>query len=251
MSTYAQQTDIENFIEGWVTDDPFALERLIRRCEHSIDRIVVPINFELPPSQVIAISGASGGTFAVDWNGLATPQEPFNVSTAQLQTDLINLPGVGLNQSGDPNVHVLGTPASGVWTIIWDRSWAQTNWPGYLVPQVTVDTSHLTGPNVSYTVSVVKGRKINPVTDIDINQQIGLSHAVAAQVEFRSAMGERFFVRPQYPSVKGPDFTTTGRLSHVAPKARGELAQVGLLMTGARAVAGMGRRGVARGWPNY
>lgn len=37
---YAQQADVEAYIEGWVTDDANALARLIRRCELDVDTLL-------------------------------------------------------------------------------------------------------------------------------------------------------------------------------------------------------------------
>lgn len=38
---YAQQADVEAYIEGWVTDDANALARLIRRCELDVDTLLL------------------------------------------------------------------------------------------------------------------------------------------------------------------------------------------------------------------
>lgn len=40
MPTYAQQSDVESYIEGWVTDNATALDRLIERAERDIDNAV-------------------------------------------------------------------------------------------------------------------------------------------------------------------------------------------------------------------
>jgi len=40
MPTYAQRTDVEGYIEGWVTTDADALDRLIERAERDIDNAV-------------------------------------------------------------------------------------------------------------------------------------------------------------------------------------------------------------------
>ena len=37
MGTYATQDDVEDYIEGWTTEDPDALERLIERAESDLD----------------------------------------------------------------------------------------------------------------------------------------------------------------------------------------------------------------------
>ncbi len=43
MATYATQADHEAYVEGWVTDDPAALERILQRAERDIDRVLGPI----------------------------------------------------------------------------------------------------------------------------------------------------------------------------------------------------------------
>lgn len=42
MPTYATQTDFEAYVEGWVTDDADALDRLLERAELDVDRILGP-----------------------------------------------------------------------------------------------------------------------------------------------------------------------------------------------------------------
>lgn len=243
MSTYAQQPDIENYIEGWTTSDSVALGRLIVRCERDIDTLIFPVNESLPPTQVISLTGATGGTFTVQWNG-ATPgtiTEPYNLSPTQLATDLAALTNIGAG-----NVAVLGKAP--VLTVLWSQIWAET-YQGFNVPPLVVNGTGLVGGTVSAVT--VPGRKVNPLTDLNENQALWLANATAAQVEYRTAMGEPFFVRSQYTSVKGPDFTTTGKLPTIGPKVKRELTNTGLLRVSGRAVAGSRRFGVGRGWPTY
>lgn len=42
MATYATQADYEAYVEGWVTTDPAALERLLKRAERDIDYLLGP-----------------------------------------------------------------------------------------------------------------------------------------------------------------------------------------------------------------
>lgn len=248
MSTYASRTDVENYIEGWVTDDPLALERLIVRAENDIDRIIFPLNVNLPPTQVIALS-AAGGDFVVEWNGVTpqdTPSESYSVAASQLETDLQALTDIG---SG--NVTVLGP--SPVFTLLWNNQWSQDySATGAQIPLVGVNSSGLLPGGSSANVVFVRGRHIDPTaSDINENQLVALSNATCAQVEYRNAMGEAFFVRAQYDQVRGPDFTTTGKLPFLGPKTKRELTQSGLMYHGARAKAAYSRRGVGRGWPTY
>jgi hypothetical protein len=40
MATYATQADFELYVEGWVTTDAAALERLLLRAERDVDRLL-------------------------------------------------------------------------------------------------------------------------------------------------------------------------------------------------------------------
>lgn len=40
MATYCTQADFEDYVEGWVTDDPDALERLLERASRDVDAMV-------------------------------------------------------------------------------------------------------------------------------------------------------------------------------------------------------------------
>lgn len=40
MPTYAQRADFEAYVDGWVTDDPAALDRLLERAERDIDLLM-------------------------------------------------------------------------------------------------------------------------------------------------------------------------------------------------------------------
>lgn len=56
---YAQRADIEAYVEGWVTDDPDALARLIQRAEQDIDNTVGAIIVELNGRKFGAPAGAN------------------------------------------------------------------------------------------------------------------------------------------------------------------------------------------------
>lgn len=76
-------------------------------------------------------------------------------------------------------------------------------------------------------VDSVTGRKFDPTT-MEAVQRDALMRATAAQVEFRIAMGDRFFIRPQHESSSGPDYSVTGKLQRIGPKAMEELELSGL-----------------------
>lgn len=119
---YLQQADVEDYIEGWVTDDADALARLMRRCELDVDTLLAGF--------------------------------------------------------GAPN-----------------------------------DTS---------------GLKYDPAADLQDWQSDALTRACCAQVEYRFAQGETFFVEGQYDSWQGPDFAAKGKLPYFGPKVSVELSRTGI-----------------------
>jgi hypothetical protein len=56
-----------------------------------------------------------------------------------------------------------------------------------------------------------------------------LRRATCAQAEFRREMGSDFFVKGQYESVTGPDYSTRGRLGTTGPQVWKELAGSGFI----------------------
>lgn len=72
------------------------------------------------------------------------------------------------------------------------------------------------------------GLKLDP-TELTYAEARALERATCAQAEYRFEMGEEFFVRPQFRSTSGPEFSTDGKPPIVAPKARRELAGSGLV----------------------
>lgn len=84
---------------------------------------------------------------------------------------------------------------------------------------------------------VATGRRWD-ITDASLTTTTlnGLRDAACAQTEYRIAQGPAFFTQAQYASVKGPDFTTTGKLPRVGPKAVEELLASGCIPAMARTV---------------
>lgn len=142
MAAYADQTDFEAYVEGWVTEDSDALDRLLERASDDIDAIL--------------------GDYDVE-------------------------------DSGD---------------------WA--------------------------------GRKLD-MTTLDYEEDRALTRATCAQAEYRYQYGEEFMARSQYDSVGGPEFSTSGKLPKIAPKAMQELAGKGLL----RNTTTSGRRGRLPSWLGF
>lgn len=255
MSTYANQTNIENYIDGWTTTDPFELEKIIQWSERDVDRILPIIHNEgLPPTIVVSMPGVvSGGTFLPTFNGYAGDPVPFNdngsVFTTSLEDAILAEAAVSGNFTDGADVTVIG---NNPWTIIWGLNFVLNNY-GYslVVPPVTIDSTDIVPDGIITSQISVMGRKVNPLEDLTSNQIIALANATSAQVEYKVSMGNNFFVKAQFDTVKGPDFATTGKLPHLGPKVLRELTNTGLIMKGGRASAGWGRRGVNRGWANY
>lgn len=67
------------------------------------------------------------------------------------------------------------------------------------------------------------------VAELEERQATALSRAVCAQAEYRHEMGPKFFIRPQYPKVSGPDHSTEGTLPEIGPKVWREVAGTGLI----------------------
>jgi hypothetical protein len=77
------------------------------------------------------------------------------------------------------------------------------------------------------TTRAANGLKLVP-GDLAGWQADALSRATCAQVEYRVVMGPEFFIKAQYDSVSGPDFTTRGELPRVGPQVYVELSETGL-----------------------
>ncbi len=96
-----------------------------------------------------------------------------------------------------------------------------------LLERASRDIDRLVGP---WEVNATTGFKfldvLSPLSFIDeleAHQVQAIKYATAAQAEYRVAMGEEFFVRDQYDSTSGPDFSASGRLSKIGPKVWSEL----------------------------
>lgn len=79
------------------------------------------------------------------------------------------------------------------------------------------------------TRDIINGLRITPAIDLKVWQTAALSRAVGAQVAYRVTMGDEFFLEDQFSSVRGPEFSQTGKRSRLSPDARLELVGAGLL----------------------
>lgn len=94
--------------------------------------------------QVLTLANATGGTFPIGFLGDTTPQLPFNVSAAAMQTALEALPSV------DPgDLSVSGSPI-GPYTITFLPG---GQYGGENVPQITTSNALLTGSSPTITPS--------------------------------------------------------------------------------------------------
>ena len=59
-----------------------------------------------------------------------------------------------------------------------------------------------------------------------------IKFATCAQVEYRVAMGEKFFSTHQHKSARGPDFSVEGMLPYIGPKVEGELESFAFVPVG-------------------
>lgn len=86
-----------------------------------------------------------------------------------------------------------------------------------------------------WMVNETTGLRLDP-TQLTSFQAKQLARAVAAQVEYRLAKGEDFFVAFRPDAQSGPDGAITGKEPFLAPKARMELARAGLFRLWGRMV---------------
>lgn len=103
--------------------------------------------------------------------------------------------------------------------------------------------------------ALASGRKLD-LTKLKVHEVTGLMRATCAQAEYRDFMGPEFFIKPQFASVSGPDFNTTGKLPYIGPKVRIELRALSQQIptgvratTGGRSVGPIGTGGTPLPWP--
>lgn len=97
-----------------------------------------------------------------------------------------------------------------------------------LIERAQLDIDSLLGPWTIIESGTYAGLKLD-VTTLDYAQRAALARATVQQVLYRLEMGEQFFVRPQFDSVSGPEFSTEGAAPRVGPAARQELSGLGLI----------------------
>lgn len=252
MATYTTQTDFQNYAEGWTTVDPDALERLLKRAERDIDRILIATSNQTNAIWGLAITNATGGTFGLGLTWLSVPYTTQPIPYNAQGQDVLNYLGAMKDQYGN-------SLPLGVWqqpeVKYYSQPWAFGPLPNIPVvfeaansmgsqdiPDFTV-TNNLVGTNTAISVTdiVRGGLRINPYL-LSAKEALALNRATCAQAEYRDAMGEDFFVKAQYKSIEGPKFQTTGRLPLIGPKVMIELSGTDLVQRGGRA-----RPGYAKG----
>lgn len=232
MATYATAADLTNYASD-STFDPLKIEALLRRAEDDIDRIL-PVT---GPVLALFLSGdPTGGSFTITINGQTTAAIPWNSTAATIDAAIealsrVGVGGVTLYGGPLPNESVQIALASSV---------TENN----TAINLTTASSLTGGTNPLVNLT---WRRIDP-SRIPFADRIALMKATCAQAEYRNEMGPKFFRRPQYASVGGPDFTTKGKLPYYAPMVKRELAKTSLQVTGARASAGVGSRPLGSDW---
>lgn len=81
---------------------------------------------------------------------------------------------------------------------------------------------------VNHSIDPTTERRFIPAS-LSTNEAMILRKATCAQAEYRREMGAEFFIRSQYKSVSGPDFSTTGILSYIGPAVYRHLAGSGFI----------------------
>jgi hypothetical protein len=251
MATYTTQTAFESYVEGFTLSDAATLERLLQRAEKDVDRLLRKPLMLTNIMEGISITGTvTGGNFKLSqvWNGITytTNPIPYNVDGPTLLTYLSTM--------SDSYGRAISSlyPGDTIWQIpeitYYSQPWAYGPLPGtpvvveaynqlggqYLAP-LTSDPSGLVGSSAGVTVTqlVRGGLRVNPYLMNGRDAEV-LSNATCAQAEYRNEMGESFFRRAQWASIKGPDFQTNGKLPTIGPKVIREFIGSDLLQRGAR-----------------
>jgi hypothetical protein len=245
MTTYATRTDFEGYVDGWVTTDADALDRLLQRAESDVDSLF-PAGVLTNSLQGIVMNGVDDGDFSLSFEWYGDTYLTGGIScNADLGAVLIALNTAATVQGVrvPDGWRAPQVPRDGV---AWARGplpeipvvvEASNHLGGQVIPTLIVDDSGLTGDD-DLAVTIVSHR--GGGTRLDVwqltpAQRAKIRDATCAQAEYRYLMGEDFFRRAQWQSVSGPEFTTQGKLPLIGPKVKRELQGVGLLQTSARA----------------
>lgn len=253
MSTYAQVSDLVNYSTIRLNTPDDRLQTLLDNAEQDVDLMFNPSDLTDSLQGFSVIGGtAVGGSWipAITWLGDTYTSEaiPWN-ATGQQVLDALNAATnvLGQKYQGDQWMMAV-TPA-------YSPDWAFGPLPtkpvvveamGFMGNQglapFTV-TSNLEGatdgdsPQIAVTQFRGGGTRLD-VWMLQPSQVTALRRATCAQAEYRDQMGEDFFIKAQWQSVSGPEFTTQGKLPFLGPKVFRELNGSGLIEYGARAVVG-------------
>lgn len=246
MSTYAQIADFEAYTELTINTPVNGLQKLMDDAERDIDR-VIQVYVDLTDSiQGISLSNVTGGTFSVSvpW-GLytyTTAEIPWNVDGddfVRYMNDMTDTLGnrIPAGSWGRPQGTyseqqyaygpLPGTP------IVFE---AMSQLGSQALPLVSFDTTMLDGSGAAADVAqmVGGGLKVDPY-QLAVSDMMALRRATCAQAEYRDQIGQAFFTMPQFMTVSGPEFNTTGRRPRIGPRVMDELASTDLIQRGARA----------------
>lgn len=249
MSTYAQIADLMKYTSIRLNTPDDSLQQLLDNAERDVDNLFNPVNPSDSLQGFVTTGTVTGGTWAaaIEWLG-----DTFFSSDISWDAEGIEVLAA-INGMTDALGNAMAYGTSWVQAIEPSDApeWAYGPLPsvpvviqatGYMggqcLPLFTV-TNSLEGDNPGINVVQFRGGGTRwDIWAIMPFQVDALRRATCAQAEYRDQMGEDFYIRAQYASVTGPEFTTTGRLPLIGPKVRRELNGSGLIQYSARAVVG-------------
>lgn len=224
---YVVNADFEDYAVDWTTDNAAELTRLLERAEHYVDLMGSTFPIVRPSTDTLhkleTTGDPTGGTIQLTVAGVTTSLLVYNPSSTVVANALFGATGLSGNVTGGP----LGAApiyigyAGGLYVA-----------PGSVAASLTGGA----GPQATFTLSGrggALGKRFN-LSRMQAHEIQAVKNAVCAQAEYMIQVPDATFIEDQFQTVKGPQFTTTGKVSRVAPKVKRELALAGLL-------AGMGR----------
>jgi hypothetical protein len=249
MSTYAQIADLMKYTSIRLSTPDDSIQQLLDNAERDIDILFNPVNLTDALFGFFMSGTVTGGSWAANiewlgnlWMSTDIPWDadgPTVLAALNAMTDMLGQPMQGQSswvQSVDPSAApdwAFG-PLPSVPVVVQATAYMG----GQVLLPFTV-VNNLEGDNPQISVRQLRGGGTRwDVWAIEPFQVYALNRACCAQAEYRDQMGEDFYIRAQYASVTGPEFTTTGHLPRIGPKVKRELNGSGLIQYGARAAVG-------------
>lgn len=236
---YVVNSDFEEYKEGWTTDSAAALNRLLGRAEVYVDLIGATRPIAVPGTCTLHRLSITGNqlelltgsfTLSLVQGGITYTSGPIavnanHIAVGQALAAMSGFPG-SFGTTGGP------LPWTPVYIYYTGGLYGRYVPVGSVTPTLSGDNSAV----VSFALSAaggVPGRRFSFVGMLYSEIQ-AIKNSVCAQADYMFTNNEDLFVKAQYQSIKGPDFTTEGRLPVVSPQARRELAVSGLVTGTAR-----------------